>query len=105
MHEHNILCITNKRGYFCLVSGENGNDEDLDYEQKVNSLFQMDYLWKRIVEKKRLVRKDFHLTEKGNGYILQAHSIGMPNLYTLTEDEWNYIEDRTFLNRNFLKEE
>lgn len=102
MTEHNILWITNLRGYFCLVSPEEDFEANLVYERRVEQLSRNDFLWENMVQEKGLTRKDFYLTDKGNVYILQVKEIGPGNLLKLTEEEWNYIEDKTLLKREFL---
>ncbi len=102
MTEHKILWITNLRGYFCLVSPEENFEADLIYERRVEQLSRNDFLWENVVKEKGLIRKDFHLTDKGDVYILQVEEIGVENLLKLTEEEWNYIEDKTLLKREFL---
>lgn len=106
MHEHNILLTTNIRGYFCLVSPDNENfEQELRYEQKVEKLTRNDFLWEKIVEGAKILRKDFFLTEKGDCYIFQANLIGLPNLYRLTDEEWCYLEGRTLLKQEFIVDE
>jgi len=105
MTEHNILWITNLRGYFCLVSPEGDFEADLLYERRVEQLSRNDFLWENVVKERGFVRKDFHLTEKGDVYILQVEEIGSENLLKLTEEEWNYIEDKTLLQRKFLEDD
>ena len=105
MTEHNILWITNLRGYFCLVSSEEDFEADLIYERRVEQLSRNDFLWENVVKEKGLIRKDFHLTDKGDVYILQVEEIGPENLLKLTEEEWNYIEDKTLLKKEFLDDD